>query len=196
MLRRAGLLLALLSLAVILLGVSCRATILPPHAPGDPVDVFVLDHGRHTSLVLPREGGGLVRYSYGDWKFYALRQDGPREGTSAVLWPTEAALGRREMTAQPREADLRRELRVGVQELLSLRLERAAVRELRDELEALFAARLDGRVLNLEYDLEFVPHPRRYHLFHNSNHMVAHWLRRLGCEVRGPTVLAAWRIRG
>jgi hypothetical protein len=34
----------------------------------------------------------MVRYSYGDWNWYALRRTGPAEGTAALLWPTHIAV--------------------------------------------------------------------------------------------------------
>lgn len=186
--------LLLLLLAAAALGASCRATLTPPAAPADPVSVFLLDHGRHSSLVLPREGGGSVRYSYGDWRYYALRRQGLGESAAAVLWPSRAGLGRRELKGEASASELRRTVRVGMEELFELRVERSAALDLERELEALFAARLAQRVTNTEYDLEFVPHPERYHLLRNSNHMVARWLRRLGCDVAGPTILSAWRV--
>ena len=45
----------------------CGTTlIVPPDKPRDPAPVFVLDHGRHTSLVLSAANGTLHRYAYGD----------------------------------------------------------------------------------------------------------------------------------
>ena len=173
---------------------SCRAAIVPQARLVDPVPVFVLNHGRHSSLVLPSAGGGLVRYSYGDWKYYALREQGARETTGAVLWPTAAAFGRRELVGRPVEADVRRAVVAGAEEIFEIPVERHAVIELQSELEALFAANLDGLVQNRAYDLDFVPHPERYHMFRNSNHMVARWLRRMGCRVSGPTLLSRWKV--
>lgn len=63
-LRRAPLLLVLLLLA------GCAGRLTPPEAPVSPVTVYLLDHGRHASLVLPRREGGMVRYSYGEWRWY------------------------------------------------------------------------------------------------------------------------------
>ena len=63
----------------------CANTVFPPQHVTDPVQVGVLDHGQHTSLIVEIPGDGMRRYSYGDWQWYALRQTGPLEGTSAVF---------------------------------------------------------------------------------------------------------------
>ncbi len=34
-----------------------------------------------------------------------------------------------------------------------------------------------------------------YHLFHNSNHATASWLKRLGCKVTGTPIPSNFRIR-
>ena len=46
----------------------CAMTFRPPVYPENPVTVVVLDHGRHSSLVLPRGDGGSVEYAYGEWE--------------------------------------------------------------------------------------------------------------------------------
>jgi hypothetical protein len=72
----------------------CTTTVHPPARVADPAQIGVLDHGRHASLILESSGGDMVRYAYGDWNWFALRQTGPLEASAAVLWPTRAALGR------------------------------------------------------------------------------------------------------
>ena len=78
--------------AVLLLTQACTTVIVPPVAPAEPGPVFLLDHGRHASLVLPRGDDGMVRYSYGEWKYYAQVRTGIGEASAAVLWPTRAGL--------------------------------------------------------------------------------------------------------
>ena len=40
---------------------------------------------------------GMIRYSCGDWDWYALRQTGLLERSAAILWPSQAALGRKQL---------------------------------------------------------------------------------------------------
>lgn len=184
----------ILTLAL-LLATGCTTRLTPAPEPAVPVPVFLLDHGRHASLVLPREDGGTVRYSYGDWRYYARGITGFRSGAAAVLWPTDAGLGRRELEAPPLEADIRLALQVEVDTVLVLRVEQERATLLRTRLDSLHAAgRKRAFLYNAAYDLEFSHHSRRYWLGHNSNQVLAAWLRELGVETRGPALLSTWRV--
>jgi hypothetical protein len=163
----------------------CATTsIVPPPVPADPIEVFVLDHGRTTSLAIAASDGGMLRYAYGDWDYYALGRNDFLHGVAAVLWPTQAGLGRGVLEGPPTEASLRRQL-TGLEAIHALRVERALGREFERRMEALFDSRRETRVDNHLYKLSFVHHPRPYTYFWNSNHAVASWLRELGCVTRG-----------
>lgn len=49
----------------------CVAHVQPPRVERGAQKVFLVDHGRHPSLVLPHGEGRAVRYAYGDWKWFA-----------------------------------------------------------------------------------------------------------------------------
>jgi len=186
--RSVGLLLA----ALLFLG-GCVTRVVPPVDVREPAKVFMLDHGRHTSLVVSTPEGGLVRYAYGDWRYYAERQTGPGHAIAALLWSTPGALGRRPLPGPPDSASVRRQVPLVIKALYVIEVEQARIEDLRAELDAIFATA--ERVLETpETDLVFVPHPRDYNLRHNSNTAIAGWLRKLGCETRGPAILARWRI--
>lgn len=171
----------------------CGSTVvIPPASPVDPVPVFVLDHGRHTSLVLPAPDGTLTRYAYGDWRFYAERRTGPGHAAAAILWPTDAALGRRHLPGPATREAVRAQVRVTVQEIHPLNVEAARVADLRQRLDAWFEA---GRVLESpDVNLSFVAYPRPYSLRHNSNTMIADWLTELGAQVSRRPLWAGWII--
>ena len=179
--------------AALLLGGCGNTRIVPPLDPVDPVPVFLLDHGRHTSLVLPAPDGSLHRYAYGDWRYYAEREVGPRESLAALFWPTPGALGHRRLPGPPTVAAVRAQVRVGITELHALPVERARVEALRTRLDALIA-QAEHWLDTPEVDLVFHAHPTGYHLGHNSNQMIADWLVELGCEVSRRPVLSGWRI--
>jgi hypothetical protein len=173
----------------------CSTVVIPPRAPLDPLPVYLLDHGQHSSLVLPSDGGNLTRYSYGDWAWYALVHTGPLQGTRALIGPTQAALGRRELAGPVNEASVRRGVLVPIEALLTINVGARNIEKLRRELDGIHELNRSKLVYNPLYDLEFVPHPEPYSLNHNSNRVVAEWLQRLGCRVRGSPVLSRWKIK-
>lgn len=113
----------LLLLAVLLLAGCGTTRIVPPLDPHDPVSVFVLDHGRHTSLVLPAPDGSLRRYPYGDWLYYAVRDTGTASSLAALLWSTPGALGHRQMPGPATAEAVRTQVRVVIVALHDLRVQ-------------------------------------------------------------------------
>ncbi len=187
-LRLAPLLLVLLFLA------GCAGRLTPPEAPGSPVTVYLLDHGRHASLVLPRREGGMVRYSYGEWRWYVEAERHPLAGVAALLWPTESALGR-----GVHEKVVSRELLPqlapeGLVAVYPLWAEQSRVVALKRRLDGYFEAAEAPPVYSEEFDLFFVPYLRAYWWPHQSNLVVARWLRSLDVEVRGIPWLSRWRL--
>ena len=189
--RRALVAAALLWLA------GCTNTVLPPAQVAEPARIGVLDHGRHTSLILEVPDGGMLRYAYGDWDWYALGETSALGGSRALLWPSPAALGRRRMPGPFSRASVAREVRVPIEHAVYLTVDASAVRRLLEQLDAVFQENRATRTYNRSYDLVFVRHPDPYWIMHNSNQEVGHWLERLGCRVEGPRIFSVWaRARG
>jgi hypothetical protein len=181
---------------VVLLAGGCTTIIIPPSAPPDPAQVYLLDHGRTPSLVLPRADGSMVRYAFGDWRWYALRQNGLFEGLAAVFLPTHGTLGRRVLPGPPTLDNVRTQVKVGSERIHQISVERAEVEELQAHLDEIFQQNIAGKIVNEPSDFEFVQHPQRYNgLVHNSNHVAAGWLRDLGCRTHGITMLSTWNVR-
>lgn len=173
----------------------CGATlIVPPETPNEAAAVFVLDHGRHTSLVVSAADGSLHRYAYGDWRYYAEGDTSLWRGLSALLRPTPGALGYRRLPGPPDAATVLDQVRVPVVELHSLHVERDRVEALRSRLDTLIGEADTWREAP-EVDLLFVPYPRSYSLAHNSNQMLADWLGELGCEVSRRPILSGWQLQ-
>ncbi len=181
-------------MAVFLLLAACATVVVAPAAPEEPVAVFLLDHGGHASLVLPAGEGRLVRYAYGDFRWYALEQTGPGSGFAALLGGTPAALGRGELKGPAEVQAVRAQVREGTVQVYELRVARAASERLRGELDELFEANRATLVHSATYDLDFVRHPTPYSAEHNSNVVTARWLEALGCEVQGPSLITNWRV--
>lgn len=169
---------------------SCTAHVTPPSGLTSPVSVYVLDHGRHSSLVLPGESG-WQRYAYGDWQWYAEDQTGLMQGAAALFWPTRAGLGRQQLAQPPDQAPA---LTVGFVSLHEIRVDADKAAALAERLNTLHAREQVQRRVSHIYQLEFVEHPQPYWLFSQSNGMVANWLRQMGCEINRGPLRAHWEI--
>jgi hypothetical protein len=171
----------------------CGATVYPPPDVAAPSQVGILDHGQHSSLIL-QIPEGMVRYSYGDWQWYALQETGPAEGTAALFWPTQAGLGRKQLPGPFSPAAVLREVRVPIEHALYVTVEARDAQLLVSRLDRIYDANLAERVDNATYDLVFVPYPEPNSMFHNSNQVVAGWLEQLGCRVEGATLFSVWQL--
>jgi hypothetical protein len=193
--RRAALLPLLLIPLILLAGLAlggCQHVIDPPARVSEPVDVFVVDYGRHASLVLPRENDGLVEWSWGDWNWFALERTGLADGLQALFASPRSTLGRRMLN--PAESAQELAARVGAEEVLILTVERERVSALDHELEARWLRRRQEAVEHRSGRV-FVPDEARYRLFNNSVHELARWLESLGAVVSGTSVTANFKLR-
>jgi hypothetical protein len=130
----------------------CATVVTPPPAPLDPVEVFLLDHGRTPSLILPAADGEAVRWAYGDWRWYALGEHGVGEALAALFRPTRAGLGREGLEVPPRAPAVRAAVSVEIDSLYPIRVERRAATAL--------AERLDGPLLVPRRDADRQPGQR------------------------------------
>lgn len=135
-----------------------------------------------------------MRYAYGDWAYYGRNRTGFAGGVAALLWPTRAGLGRRELEGPATPDGVRSAVAVVIEELHTLEVAAGRSRALQRRLDGLFTQAAATRRLNRWYDLAFVHHPGTYHLFRNSNMRVARWLEELGVTVRGPALWSSWRV--
>lgn len=178
----------------VLLMTGCAATVTCTFPEEPTTTAYLFDHGRHSSLALPTPEGRLVRYSYGDRRWYLEMDTGLRQGAAALLLRTPAVLGRRELHLQTGAEDVTIAVRVSVEQVYPLRVDADRAAALQRELDDLFFSGSDARRYNDAYDLEFVPHPRDYTGWFNSNHMVAAWVEESGCQVRGTPMFSRWRV--
>lgn len=179
-------------LATLLLG-GCANTVVPPVAPTAPVPAFLLDHGRHASLVLPREGG-ITRYSYGHWDYYAKNRTGALRASGTLFGTNAAGLGRRQLPGPAELGSVRRQVLVPIEHAWRIDVPAARATALTDRLEGIYRDNGASRTDNPWYDLEFVRHPEPYSVGHNSNHVTGEWLRALGCEVDMGGPFSTWEI--
>jgi hypothetical protein len=175
---------------------ACATTVVPPADPANPATVYLLDHGLHSSLVLPGRDGVLVRYEYGDWAWTALNERGIGIAWRALFCPNQAALGRRELApASPPASGRLQSVHVPIEHAYALSVDDDAVARLRAELDAIYEANIRTAITNSRYGLDFVHHPAPYTGRHNSNHVLADWLEALGCRINGPRWNARWVVK-
>lgn len=184
--------------AMLVTGVyGCSATAVFPH-PEDidtPRAVYVVEHGWHTSLVLTGADDAMLRFVYGDWRWYAQRRTGFWRAIGTLFAPTQGALGRQAMPAPSSPEEIRARSRVTIDEIHSMRVAAIKVDALIERLESRFDAARDTLIYNDAYGLEFVHDPSAYTLGKNSNHVVAEWLEALDIEIRGNPVYGNWRFQ-
>lgn len=172
----------------------CATTIVPPATVAAPARVAVIDHGRHSSLLLERPDGSMVRYAYGEWDWYAEGRTGPGRALGALFLPSEAALGRMRMPGPlSRETAVAR-VREGFEDILIFEVEARRADRLAGRLDAAFRAGEGRRLHHAGFDLDFVPVSASYWLGRSSNLVMAEWLEELGCRVDNPGLLSVWRI--
>jgi hypothetical protein len=174
----------------------CAWHITPPGDPAEPATVHLTEYKRHTRLALPAadETGRWVEYGFGEWNYYGLERRDLVSGLRALAGLGTAARSRRELpAADGDEAFLRFS---GGRHTASIRVEKAAVTSLKASLERDWAALQTGKSARRKDGVPVVISPSEpYHLFHNSNHATASWLKKLGCKVTGTPILSNYRIR-
>jgi hypothetical protein len=183
--------------SVVLFLTGCVTTTLEtPDKPENPRTVFLIDHGRHSSLVLSTEDGDLIRYAYGDWRYYADQDTSLSSGAAALLWETPATLARGELEGPPELAVLKSQLRVGVEDTYGFEVSGADADSLREQLDDLFSQGASEHQYVGAYDMTFSPHPEPYTWRNNSATMIGRWMSQLGVGVKGWSLVASWEVVG
>lgn len=186
-----GAAIAALLLVLVLAVARGEYRLVPPVAVADPVTIHVVDYGHHASLALPSPTGMLEEWFWGDWNYYAGEQRGLLDGARALFASPQSTLGRRTLVAgaEGSKPDL-----IGVQEILSIPVDRSRAGRLSQTLETRYAEGLREGERNHVDGRRFVRDGQRYSLFNNSAHEVARWLGVLGVGVRGYAVTARFRL--
>jgi hypothetical protein len=178
-----------------LLACGCATTILPPHAPADPVSVYVTDYGRHSSVLLPDPRGHLTEFAYGDWEWFALRHTDSGSAVRAILFSKNSTIGRRQLGVDDRD-DVDHIIRATkAAHVAKIEVARDRAEALLTRLDTFYDRHLDTVTYSPFSQLWFVRYRGHYGLFHNCNHVTADWLRELGCDVRGIAMLSKFTVR-
>ncbi len=170
--------------------------LLAPNEVQDPRTVFVIDHGTHSSVAIETGSGEMMRYAYGDLRYYANRDTSLGAGAAALLWPTPSTLGRAELEGPATKQVLENQLRVVVEIIYELQVEGDSADQLILELDEIHARTPAEHIDVPAYGLVFSPHPVDYFWGHNSSSVIAGWLRSMGVRMFGWGLIASWRVVG
>lgn len=170
-------------LCAVLCGLGCTPRIIPPVTPKNAVPIFIADYGRHSSLLLPDEKGGLVEFAWGDYAWFAENHTGAGNAVAALFWSGGSTLGSRHLPKLLPHDELMHSL--SAKRLLSFVAEADKAAIVREQLTDQFNRHRDTMIYNEVHHLNFVRDDGHYWFAHNCNHLTAEWLRELGCQVEG-----------
>ena len=187
---------ALTLIGLLFLSAFTPTVLIPPSPGADSRKVFVIDHGTHSSLAIETSSGDMLRFAYGDERYYAKRDTSLGSGAAALLWPTPSTLGRGELLPPASKENLESQLRVVVQIIYELEVPSSKADELIAKLDAIYVAGEAQHIDVPAYGLVFAPHPDSYFWANNSSSVIAGWLREMGVGVFGWGLLASWRVAG
>lgn len=175
----------------------CTARVTPPNPERleQPQLVWMSAHKMHAAVIMPTEvAQQWVLYEYGEWRWYAEGNTAWYRFLPVFAWPTRGSLGRRQMTfsAEMDAETIRRT--VDADQVWGFLVEREHVDALRSTLDQRFADHIDTVVYNDKLYTWLVHDPSPYHLLRTCNHVLAQWLRRLDCTVRGWGPYWKWQV--
>lgn len=185
---------ALAALAAVCMA-GCAATIIPPNDPDAPRAAYILDHGRHTTLVVVDSNDRPVRYAFGQLNAYADGDIGFFRGMAAMLMPGPGTLGRRVLPGPPTPDNVLEAVGVDVENLYCVAVSGAASDRLQRILDLTFEQNRPTARYVAGWNLEFVKNPEDYWFGTTANEAVENWLVELGCEVKGTTAFANWNVQ-
>ena len=179
-------------LVTLLIAPGCATTITPPRNVTDSTPIYLIDYGRHSSIMF-RVGGDDVReYCFGDYDWFAINRNTRRDALRALFNSAGSTLGRR----PAQFADDVTQIKKGTNAPHVYRL--VVSGEKADELVRHLDAVFDGRLGTLTYNplsgVWFVRTKDRYSAFHNCNHVTNRWLERLGVKTRGAKMFARFNV--
>ena len=180
----------LLAALVVLPG--CAWTVRAPSIVADPVPVWITEYGKHCRVALPAADSTFTEYGFGEWHYYALEERDWLSTLRAGAGFGSGAFSRR--TLRPAAEGTLGPRQTGVTRSARLTVERTEADRLRRELDARWARNRDDIRIRQADAVPVSRDPARYHLFENSNHATANWLRQLGCQVRGFPLMANFRV--
>jgi hypothetical protein len=177
--------------ALFLIVPGCAWRVVPPEVR-DGVPIVLSQYTWHTRLALPDGTSAFYEYGFGEWSFYGLEKEGFLSGFRAITGLGRGAMSRRKLPYTLSESEFSSV--AGSNRSAWLYVERRLAEGLRGELERRWQSNEKSRVVRTWDGIPLSRDQAAYHLFANSNHAVADWLRRLGCRVNGNTLSSRFQV--
>ncbi|MFB6356940.1 MAG: DUF2459 domain-containing protein [bacterium] len=174
---------------------SCAHVSPPDTVKGPATKMYLVDYGIHSSIVMNTgTSDQWIEYLYGDWNYMVEGHDNYAYGIFTLTVPTWAALGRRAL-ARPVTSNRQLKKDLNAENVYRFRVSREKVNRLHNHLKAMFEKRKDqiqpGRYFA---SMEYVPHPRSYHLLNTCNGTLDSWLESTGTQVQGTMLISKYTI--
>lgn len=164
-------------------------SIYPQSQPAHPAAVYVADYGIHSSLLMPTGHGQYVEYAFGDWGYAALNHCWPPDALGAMLISFQSGLGRRFINVSP-EHPIPQPIHPSPNRLMVVYASQEKVARVVKELDDRYQAQDSMAVYNPYNMMYYVKDSQHYSVLNNCNHLTAHCLREMGCDVKGIVVLS------
>ena len=171
----------------------CATMIYPQPQPQQPVAVYLADYGIHSSVILPTPNGRYVEYAFGDWYYAALNHCWPNDAVGALLVSFQSTLGRRYFDLPPGQT-VPLATHPSPNRVQVIYGSREAVNRVVAELDARYRADGSHVVHNPDNNMDYVPDSQHSWFLNNCNHLTAHCLREMGCDVRGLVMLSTFDV--
>ena len=179
--------------ALILTG--CGAVVTPPTAVNQPIEIYIADYGKHSSLILPTDDVTMQEFAWGDFDWYARGEHSLWSGIHALLFSDSSGFGIHEYRHRKTATDL--QISTGAEKIVSLKVESAKVKLLQLHLLEKFNPKTAEQLYYNTKDAMLFSRTKEHYWFaHNCNHQTADWLIELDCKVGGIAIFGGFRLAG
>lgn len=175
------------------LGLAGCGAVHPPSHTVDPVNVYVADYGVHSAVMLPIGGTHYIEYAFGDWGYCAENRVGPNDAIGALICSNASAFGRRFIEMKPGQA-YPTPASPQPKVIFPVQVSRKYVQEVEEKLAARYKKYEKTVVHNADNDTDYVRDDEHYSFLHSCNHLTADTLRKLCCQVDGPTIFSSFHL--
>jgi hypothetical protein len=167
----------------------------PPAVTGEAATVYLVDFGHHSGLVVPDAEGGLTMYSYGERDWFALNRDGPLDVFRVFMLGRPGSFARMKVPGASGANGGNSLSGINAEAVYPIRVAKSDAAAVAGELARRYDAKASTALYNPSTGLVHVDDDHGYNLiFHNCNHELADWLRKLGCRIRSFSITSDFAV--